>query len=392
MASSSTATASASSSADDTDRHHGLVPSPPPPTPSNHSLSNSFPSDADASFSRLLHQLLVPPALSQPSLPRRRSLIEPYPPVVPFDHAPESGLLLSAASDFGFFHLSGHGVDGDLAASALDESESLFCSHSISVNNMASVGFHNEDFDDGDGDSIDRSGRDRVLVLDASGNGEGEVLSSLPALREFGECLQKLGFAVVEMLSSMEEGFCGNPFQKEIYKPRCLLWVTSHGKDTNTARFGPQMAKSKCYPYVVGLQYEMRWWRKPYRAIGDSGELITITPVPDSILVTLGDIAQVWSNGKFKKVRSRPQPTSVPYDGGDDSSCISLTLLLTLQLDCIISPLMPSSEECSFDDDGGDNVGDNGRRKFHGFCLEEYAWRVYNERLPVKEPLLRYRI
>lgn len=297
MASSSTTAASASSSAADTDHHRGLVrgivPSPPPPTPSNHTLSNSVPSGADASFSRLLHQLLVPPALSQPS-PPRRSLIELYPPVVPFDQAPESDLL-SAASDFGFFHLAGHGVDGDLAASALDESESLFCSHSISVNNMTSIGFHNEDFDDGDGDSIDRGGRDRVLVLDASGNGEGDVLSSLPALREFGECLQKVGFAVVEMLSSMEGGFCGNPLQKENYKPRCLLWVSSHGKDTNTAGFDRQMAKNKCYPYVVGLQYEMRRWRKPYGAIADSGELISITPVPDSILVTLGDIAQVSS-------------------------------------------------------------------------------------------------
>lgn len=332
----------------------------------------------------------MPPALSLPS-PPRRSLIELYPPVVPFDQAPESDLL-SAASDFGFFHLAGHGVDGDLAASALDESESLFCSHSISVNNMASIGFHNEDFDDGDGDSIDRGKRDRVLVLDASGNGEGDVLSSLPALREFGECLQKVGFAVVEMLSSMEGGFCGNPLQKENYKPRCLLWVSSHGKDTNTAGFDRRMAKNKCYPYVVGLQYEMRRWRKPYGAIADSGELISITPVPDSILVTLGDIAQVWSNGRFKKVTSRPQPTSMPFDGSDDSSCISLTLLLTLQLDCIISPLGPSAEECSCDDDGGDNVGDNGRRKFHGFSLEEYAWRVYNERLPLKDPLLRYRI
>lgn len=31
----------------------------------------------------------------------------------------------------------------------------------------------------------------------------------------------------------------------------------------------------------VCVQYEMNWWKQPYLAIGDSGELISIAPVAD---------------------------------------------------------------------------------------------------------------
>lgn len=99
---------------------------------------------------------------------------------------------------------------------------------------------------------------------------------------------------------------------------------------------------------------------------------------------------QVWSNGKFKKVRSRPQPNSLPFSGCDYSCSISLTLLVTLSLDSVITPLLPLAVDCVGDDD--DNIVDNNRKRFCDFSLEEYAWRVYHERFPLKDPLLRYRI
>ncbi|XP_009397100.2 uncharacterized protein LOC103982034 [Musa acuminata AAA Group] len=393
MASSSTITtsASASSSSVGDDHHHSFgdaaIPSPPPPTPSNQSLANSLPADADAALSRLLHQLLATPTLSRPS-PRRRSPHPASPPVISFDQPLRSDLLLSAASDFGFFHLAGHGVPSDLAYSAVADSRSLLQSQWLPVNNLLSLGLNR---DDCDGDSLDHDDQDRILMLDTSENGDAGGFASFPALQEFSKCLEKVGLGVVQMLSAMERGFCENPFEKRNYTPRCLLWISSHHDCSNTGKLASQTGNCKCYPYVVGLQYEMNWWRQPCYAIGDSGERICIAPIADSILVTLGDIAQVWSNGRFKKVRSRPEPPSLPFDGRDGSGCISVTVLVTIPLDSVISPLMPLSVDGCVADigDEGDDDDDDGKR-FHAFCLEEYAWKVYHERLTLKDPLLRY--
>ncbi|RRT46967.1 hypothetical protein B296_00040163 [Ensete ventricosum] len=289
-----TASASSSSSVGDDHHHHSfgdatIIPSPPPPTPSNQSLANSLPADADDALSRLLHQLLATPTLSRPS-PRRRSPHPASPPVISFDQPLRSDLLLSAASDSGFFHLAGHGVPSDLANSAVADSRSLLQSQWLPVNNLVSLGFN---LDDGDGDSLEHDDQDRILMLDTSESGDADGFASFPALQEFSKCLEKVGLRVVQMLSSIEKGFCGNPFEKRNYKPRCLLWISSHHNCTNTGKLASQMGNCKCYPYVVGLQYEMDWWRQPCYAIGDSGERICIAPIADSILVTLGDIAQV---------------------------------------------------------------------------------------------------
>ncbi|RRT73338.1 hypothetical protein B296_00006507 [Ensete ventricosum] len=306
---------SSASSAGDAVHHHGfdggVIPSPPPPTPSNQSRASSHPADADAALPRLLHQLLAAPL--RPDLS----------PVIYFDQPPPSDLL-RAASDFGFFHL---------AATA---------SPPLSSN------------------------RTRILMLDTGGRVAGDEFASLPALLEFGKCLEKVGLGMVDMLSSMKEGFCEKPLSERSYTQRCLIWISSYDNDINTDKTGSQMRKSKCYPYVVGLQYEMNWWKQPYLAIGDSNELISIAPVADSILVTHGDIAQVWSNGRFKRVRSRPQPTSLPFDGFYGTGCISLTVLVTVPFDTLISPLLPSAAEGCGAGNADEGDEDDGRR-FHAF-------------------------
>lgn len=75
---------------------------------------------------------------------------------------------------------------------------------------------------------------------------------------------------------------------------------------------------------------------------------------------------------------------------------ISMTLLLTLPLDSNVSPLVPNLIDCS--DNGEDDKYDDENeiivedmRKFNSFSFEDYAWRVYHERLLLKDPLDRYR-
>ena len=124
-------------------------------------------------------------------------------------------------------------------------------------------------------------------------------LDAFPAVNEYAKNLERVGLEVVELIFSTA-GF-KNPFQKGTIKPRCLMWVSSASaaatfdsadisviKEEEVEGEG-EMEKGKCYPYVVSLQYEA----KASSVMGESGEWISVDPRVDSVLVMLGDIAQV---------------------------------------------------------------------------------------------------
>lgn len=120
---------------------------------------------------------------------------------------------------------------------------------------------------------------------------------------------------------------------------------------------------------------------------------------------------QVWSNGKLKKVRGRPAVCG-EGNGSKPSSAITMSLLVSLPLESTVSPLLPAENTIVHgqDDDDGEggggeeeiiNAGEKEERrdgekvKFRSISFEDYAWRVYHERLVIsspKDPLDRYRI
>lgn len=76
-----------------------------------------------------------------------------------------------------------------------------------------------------------------------------------------------------------------------------------------------------------------------------------------------------------------------------------MTLMLTLPMDTMVSPLKDiisdgDKEEVyaekEEEEDGGARSDE--RSAFRSFRFEEYAWRVYHERLFFRDPLDRYRI
>ncbi|XP_043714646.1 uncharacterized protein LOC122662982, partial [Telopea speciosissima] len=180
-----------------------------------------------------------------------------------------------------------------------------------------------------------------------------------------------------------------------------LVWV-SEGVASNKPVFN-----GRFYPYIVALHYQIRC--RKYSLLSDSG-WVSVSPQADSVLVTVGDIAQVWSNGKLKKVRG----TAVAgLEEEDKSRSISISLLLTLPLESTLSPLLPLAVKVGGDDEddinststtaggGGEKeevqsgVGDKKgeeRAAFQLFSFEGYAWRAYHERLLFMDPLDRYRI
>lgn len=87
----------------------------------------------------------------------------------------------------------------------------------------------------------------------------------------------------------------------------------------------------------------------------------------------------------------------------NDSRCITMSLLITLPTESTVAPLPPKAiaidSKDQKDQEGEDkeiNVDGEGEREeervFNSFDFEDYAWRVYHERLLFKDPLDRYRV
>ncbi|XP_021295996.1 gibberellin 2-beta-dioxygenase 1 [Herrania umbratica] len=345
----------------------------PPPTPSaqpNHHLVTSS-ATADA-LSKLLHRL--PPTLSLPT--RRLAPSVESPPTVSFSDPNLKDLLLSSGSKLGFFQLTSHDVSSRLANSAETESLSLFelpkeQKESCFPKNWP-LGFNADEEEGGEG-------KGESFCLDATCSTESRNLS-LSSLRELTRALEKLGLKIIDTLANAV-GF-ENPIGDDPNRFCSLMWISEglHGDDKPSGGF---------YPYVIGLQYQIRCQK--YSLLSDSGWL-SVSPEVDSIMVTLGDIAQVWSNGKLRKVRGRP--VAVRLDDENSSRRISMSLLLTLPMDSQVAPVL-TKVIAGDENDNDDEIGTKGKKEerlFTSFSFEDYAWRAYHECLLFKDPLDRYRI
>ncbi|KAL6614229.1 hypothetical protein ACP70R_036499 [Stipagrostis hirtigluma subsp. patula] len=370
-------------------------PGPPPPTPSNHHAvpsSSAAAGGTDAALSAFLHRLLLSsPAPPLRSPPASRSQAPPsLPPLVSL-HAPDPCALRDAA-DTGYFHLAGHGVPSELPSSALDELSRIDAS-ARSESNLRTLGFSEEEEEhEADGGAEE----DPAMVFDAD---EGEMDALPPAAAEYARRMRDAGMRVVALLSECpDSGFREEPFAEERRKPRCLVWAS---KVSSGEAAPPAAGKAKAYPYVVALHCQ--WEAAGQEAtpasswvMDDGGEWTAVGARDGALLVTIGDIAQVWSNGRLKKVRGMARPTVASKDARHgEPDRLSVTVLITLHMDSVISPLVPSSDAAAEEGRDGEADGagsDRDEWRFHSFLLEDYAWRVYHQRLQFKDPLVRYRI
>ncbi|XP_057788710.1 uncharacterized protein LOC131005694 [Salvia miltiorrhiza] len=328
----------------------------PPPTPSFDSNLSSASTSSDF-LSNLLHRLPPTLSLSHRSSPlSSSSTATATPPVVSLSDPTPS--LLSASTEHGFFHLTHHPIPSDLPLSAESTALSLFAlpHHQKQLLFPTNWPLGHEIDDDGDGESF---------CLDSSFPAESTGELNFDCLREFTTEMEKLGLKVLEELASAV-GF-DNPARNELCS---LLWISDGaGKP------------GRVYPYAVGLHYQIRCRKQTL--LMDSGR-VTVSGLADSVLVTLGDIAQVWSNGRVKKVRGRPFPSSC--NEKPNCQCITMSLLITLPGESTVCPLLRNL----IDDEDNDDNGEGEKRLFNSFSLEDYAWRVYHQPLLLKDPLLRY--
>jgi hypothetical protein len=235
----------------------------PPPTPSTQPISNSSATAMDT-LSLLLHRL--PPSLSlRPS----RSPRATTPPVISLS-SPSN--LLHSASQLGFFQLTDHSIPAQLARSADSEAASLFNlsddEKTLRFPQNWPLGFENDD---------DETGALGSFCINLA-----ESSTELDSVRELACEMERVALEVVEALSCTA-GFV-NPVRVDPAAVCSLVWISQ-----GSTREEP-VVSGKLYPYVVGLEYQIR--RRKCSLLTDSG-WVSVSPQIDSLLVTIGDIAQV---------------------------------------------------------------------------------------------------
>ncbi|GKE21188.1 hypothetical protein Tco_1432700 [Tanacetum coccineum] len=260
--------------ASSTHQNHQQHTSAPPPTPSTTHPNPSTSSAATDLLSRLLHRL--PPTLSTTPF-RRKSSLTISPLSIPYTNLNSTlSSTLHSISELGYFQLTDHPIPPQLARSAQSDSLSIFKEKKHHFTKNWPIGFNNSNEDDST----------EFLFLDSDSLSDSSEEISLSSLHGFMHAMEKVGLSVVEGLTcamglQVKDGVCTTS----------LLWL---GDGEGEGAGDDQMLGSgsgKFYPYVVGLHYMFTSGRS-CGLITDSG-LVSVKTQVDSILVTLGDIAQV---------------------------------------------------------------------------------------------------
>lgn len=249
---------------------HGGATAAPPPTPSCSHLNTTSKSEtAVDALSSLFHRL--PPLLS---LPNRRSI--PSLPMVSLSAGDrlEWDDLISAVTDFGYFQLINDDSDilfpPGIAEAAESDSLSL-----LELSEEKKESSFPKKWPLG----YEADAETPSFCLDADCSTDSSELN-LSSLREFTRTLEKVGLKTVEMLANaLGFGYDSTRFNT-------LMWVNQGVPDDE-----PEVTNG-FYPFVVCLQYQIR--EQKYCLLTESG-WVSVLPRVDSVLVTLGDIAQVSS-------------------------------------------------------------------------------------------------
>ena len=248
---------------------YGGATSAPPPTPAAHHDNLLSSSDAADALSRLLHRL--PPTLS---LPTRRSSSSSSAATRPPSLSSLKDIF-SCVSQLGYAQLTDHSVPPELANVAEEEALALF---DLPRDQKESLIPESWPLGYGRGDEDDDDGLGESFRFDSACSTESSEFS-LVSLREFARALENLGLKIVDELTNALG--CENQLGDDPTRLRSLLWISESVPGNKSGGF---------YPFIIGLQYQIR--NEKYSMLSDSG-WVSVLPHVESILVTVGDIAQV---------------------------------------------------------------------------------------------------
>ncbi|ERN05267.1 hypothetical protein AMTR_s00007p00125560 [Amborella trichopoda] len=323
----------------------------PPPTPSNHHLASS--SSSSDPLSEFLNR----------SLPLF-SLSLSKPPPLPISHPQLLSIPLHQVAELldpsttPFFQLTHHNIDITLAQQAEIEGKALF--HSKEVAPKGEDEYEEEEggfcwplgFDDHD---------HRSFCFDSS-------IACRMEVHEYFQAMESVGLQIAASLAKALGSECSSrslSSSSSTPGPCCgLMWVSEQKGVERPVSVG------RVYPYVVGLQHQLH--PQPYFLDLGSKGWVKVQQEVGSILV--------WSDGRWENVvRGRAVVAKAAAEAEEEIANVT-TMLVSPSLESTVQPLFKKEKE------------ETEGRSFSDFLMRDYAWRVYHQRFPAKDPLQRYRL
>uniref|UniRef100_A0A0D6QYA7 Fe2OG dioxygenase domain-containing protein n=1 Tax=Araucaria cunninghamii TaxID=56994 RepID=A0A0D6QYA7_ARACU len=361
----------------DVQQQHGARAPPPTPSQGNHA-SAVVNNDA---FSAFLERSLGIATLVLPESPTATASEDRDIPLI--DLCGERKELVKriaeSASEFGCFQVVNHGVPAETADIAEQECNRLFeLPLEIKEGICRSLGSP-FGFDDGACDTS-TSMRQESFWLQKSAEQIEELIKIIwpegcvkfsRAVEEYSRALEKVS---KELLDLLLEGLGKWPersdFTEQVASNNASVVCITNQKGAPKSQ---SVRLSHSHPYILSLQYQSTSYG--YQVYGDR-TWVRVFPQPGSLLVTLGDILKVWSNGKYKNVIGRP------VGEGEEETHTWMGLIYSPSMESTISPIAEL-----FDSDEKKN-----KIQYASFSLKDYASRIRKQTFIFKDPLDRYRI
>lgn len=349
----------------------------PPPTPSQggNSSSSATTVNNDA-FSAFLEKSLGISSLVLTESPVKSSIRASDLPLIDFSSARDDLVrrIADSAAEFGCFQLINHGVCFDLAERAEKESDGLF---ELALDKKEGISRSLESpfgFEDG-GCDTSTSARQESFWLEKEANQIEDFIRNIwpegcgnlsCALGDYSSALEKVAGEILDHLLEGLGDWDRSSFIGDIAMNNASVICLSNQKGPAK----PQSSRLKhSYPFILTLQYQNT---------SDSFELyvdrgwVRVSPQAGTLLVTLGDIMKVWSNGEYKSAVGRPTVVS-------EQASTSMALIYSPPTESTICPIpeVLNSDKIPY---------------YTSFSLKDYASRLRKQRLLFKDPVERYRI
>eukprot|EP01018_Ginkgo_biloba_P015826 Gb_22744 [translate_table: standard] len=345
----------------------------PPPTPNAGNNGSAINVDNDA-FSAFLEKSLGISSLVLPESLVRTSAEEIELPVIDLlserDDLVRS--LMKSASEYGCFQVINHGVSSDLVERAQKECNQLF-ELPLEKKEAASRSLESLfGFDESDTTASVRQEsfwlqRDANQIEDFIRNiwPEGCVNLSC-ALSDYSSALQRVASQMMELLFE-GLGLEASSFAADMNGSSNASVLHISNQKGSPKSLSGRLKHS--HPYILGLQYH----NVSYDChVYVDRSWVVASPQLGSLMVTVGDIMKVWSNGQYKNVIGRPVAIS-------DKTCTSMALLYSPSMESIICPKL-------------EFLNSDKHSQYTSFAFKDYASRLRKQRFLFKDPLERFRI
>ncbi|GLJ26371.1 hypothetical protein SUGI_0508110 [Cryptomeria japonica] len=359
----------------------------PPPTPNQGGNASAI-VNSDA-FSAFLERSLGIANLVLPESPTKPTAMDRDLPVIDLSGERDEvvRLIRDSAKEFGAFQVVNHGIPWQTVERAEEECKGLFeltveekegiCR---SFNGGSAFGFD---------DDTSTSMRQESFWLEKDAEQMEAFLRNIwpqgcvnfsRAMGEYSVAMEKVAGDILDLLL---EGL-GNWLDRSTFTAQ----IASHNASLVCITSQKGIPKSQSarikhsHPCILSTQYQSRD-SYAYHLYVDR-TWIRVIPQHGALMVTLGDILKVWSNGEFKSVIGRAVGGGkVEEEEEEEESACTCTWMALLYSPCAETTISPILE-----------LMDSQEKKpnYSSFALKDYASRLQKQRFMFKDPLDRYKI